>query len=381
MRDFAHSPEGQDTHVHALCELRQENKIIGWGIRAVKNAYYTQAIHGPFEIFDAGNFELDRGGVIRDLKIGFSTHGTLSPAKDNAILFPSWYSGTSKILEQAYIGAGRALDPSKYFIILVNQIGNGISSAPHNMAPPFNASGFPFITIGDDVRAQHKLVTEKFGLSELQLVLGGSMGAQQTYEWAVRFPDFVKRAAPIAGTARATPHNKLLVQTFKDAITSDPNWDEGWYSDCSDVHRGLKRHAKLFATSGFTSTLYNKEGWRSLGFASTDDFVTAFVEAHFVVQDPNNLLTMLNKWQDGDVARSTNGCLQTALSRIKARTAVIAIKEDAFFPLEDIQAEQAMIANSALKLVSSNWGHLALFGVDPGYNIMIDQHLKDLLAA
>jgi homoserine O-acetyltransferase len=346
----------------------------------MKNAYYTQAIHGPYDIFDAGNFDLECGGIIRDLKVAYATHGTLSPAKDNAILFPSWYSGTSKILEQAYIGAGRALDPEKYFIILVNQIGNGVSSAPHNMPPPFNGSKFPAVTIGDDVRAQHKLITEKFGISELQLVLGGSMGAQQTYEWAVRFPDFIKRAAPIAGTARATSHNRLLVQTFKDAITSDPHWDEGWYADPENVQRGLRRHARLFATSGFTPALYKSEGWRSLGFASPEDFVTAFVEAHFVVQDPNNLLTMLSKWQDGDVSRMTGGCLDTALARIKARVSVIAIKEDGFFPLEDIEAEQKKMPNSALKLISSNWGHLALFGVDPGYNATIDQHLKDLLA-
>ena len=61
---------------------------------------------------------------------------------------------------------------------------------------------FPRIRIGDDVRAQHKLVTEQFGIERLELVCGGSMGAQQTYEWAVRYPDMVKRAAPLAGTAQ-----------------------------------------------------------------------------------------------------------------------------------------------------------------------------------
>ena len=347
----------------------------------MKNSYYTPEVHGPYDVFDAGSFELERGGLLRDLKIAYATPGTLSAAKDNAILFPTWYSGTTKILEQAYVGPGRALDPSKYFIILVNQLGNGLSSAPHNTSSPFNAARFPSITLGDDVRAQHKLVTEKFGISELQLVLGGSMGAQQTYEWAVRFPDMVRRAAPIAGTARATAHNRLLVQTFKDAITSDPAWDGGWYRDGAAVHRGLRRHAQLFATSGFTPALYKSEGWRPLGFTSPEDFVTAFVEAHFIPQDPNNLLVMMSKWQDGDVSRMTGGCLATALSKIKARTSVIAIKEDAFFPLDDIEAERALIPSGTLKLVSSQWGHLALFGVDAAYNAAIDQHLTELLAA
>jgi len=343
----------------------------------VNNYYNSEEIHGRYDIFDAGVFELEGGGSLPSLKIAYSTLGTLSPSKDNAILFPSWYSGNTKILEQAYVGTGRALDPEKYFIILVNQIGNGLSSAPHNTSAPHNATRFPSVTIGDDVRAQHKLITEKFGISKLALVLGGSMGAQQTYEWAVRYPDVVARAAPIAGTAKASAHNRLLVQTFKEAITSDPNWSAGWYKEVRD---GLRRHAHLFAASGFTPALYKTEGWRSLGFESTEDFLTRFVEAHFAPQDPNNLLLLLSKWQQGDVSRMTDGCLKTALAKITSRVSVIAIKEDAFFPLEDIEDEQRMIPNSDLKVITSNWGHLALFGVDPSYNASIDDHLKALLA-
>ena len=81
---------------------------------------------------------------------------------------------------------------------------------------------FPDVRIGDDVRAQHKFVTEKFGLESLALVVGGSMGAQQTYEWVVRYPDMVQRAAPIAGTARNSLHDFLFAETLIDAITSDP---------------------------------------------------------------------------------------------------------------------------------------------------------------
>ncbi len=95
------------------------------------------------------------------------------------------YSGTPKAME-IFIGEGRPLDPTKYFIILSGQFGNGFSSSPSNTPPSFNMGAFPKIMIGDDVRAQHRLVTEKFGISELQLVLGWSMGAEQTYEWAVR---------------------------------------------------------------------------------------------------------------------------------------------------------------------------------------------------
>lgn len=342
-------------------------------------AYYGQDVHGPFETHDLGDFDLENGARIRNLSLAYATFGTLNADRSNAILFPTWYSGTSKILEQAYVGEGHALDPSKYFIILVNQIGNGLSTSPSNTPSPFGAGRFPQPTIGDDVRAQYRLITEKFGITRLALVLGGSMGAQQTWEWAVRHPDVVARAAPIAGTARETAHNRLLVETFIEAITADPAFDDGWYGEGA-VHRGLRRHARLFAASGFTQGLFNRAGWRDLGFTTTEDFVTAFVENHFLPQDPNNLLTLARKWRDGDVSRHTGGDLAAALGRITARTHVIAIEEDVFFPLEDLAAEQALVPDSALKRVSSPWGHLALFGVDGAYNAAVDGFLRELLA-
>lgn len=342
-------------------------------------AYYSPEVHGPYERYDLGDFELENGDRIPGLHLTYATFGTLAPDRSNAILFPTWYSGTSKILEQIYIGEGRALDPSKYFIILVNQIGNGLSSAPSNTPAPFGAARFPQPTIGDDVRAQYRLVREKFGIDRLALVLGGSMGAQQTWEWAVRFPDAVARAAPIAGTARETAHNQLLLDTFIEAITSDPAFADGWYAEGA-VHRGLRRHARLFAVSGFSQALFSRRGWSGLGFTTTDDFVTGFVENHFLPQDPNNLLVLARKWRGGDVSRHAGGDLAAALGRIRARTFVVAIDEDVFFPLADIAAEQALVPGSALKRVSSIWGHLALFGVDPGYNAAVDGFLSELLA-
>jgi homoserine O-acetyltransferase len=346
----------------------------------VTHAFYSQDLHGPYETWDLGDFALEEGGKIRNLTLAYATSGTLSPRRDNAILFPSWYSGSNKILEQAYIGAGRALDPARYFIVLVNQIGNGLSSSPHNTEPPFGGARFPRVRIGDDVRAQHKLVTERLEIDELALVLGGSMGAQQTYEWAIRYPGNLRRAAPIAGTARSTAHNRLLVESFIEAITGDPAWDDGWYDDARRVHRGLRRHARLFAVSGLTEAFFNRGVWKTLGFSSVDDFVTGFLERHFLPQDPNNLVLLASKWQCNDSSRNAGGDLAAALGRIEARTFVIAIEEDRFFPLEDIAAEQKLVPGSELKTVSSTWGHLALFGLDGSYNAQIDAHLKELLA-
>jgi len=132
-------------------------------------------------LYDLGNYDLEDGGMIPDCKIAFKTIGTLNGARDNAILVTAWYSGTTSIMEQIYIGENRAIDPGRYFIILINQIGSGLGSSPHNTPVPYGMSNFLRVRIGDDVRAQHRLITEKFGIEKLTLVFGCSMGGQQVW--------------------------------------------------------------------------------------------------------------------------------------------------------------------------------------------------------
>ncbi len=346
----------------------------------MNNPFYSQEMQGPFQSYPLGDWILEEGGTLRGATLAYATHGKLNKARDNAILIPSWFSGTSKVFEQAYIAKGRALDPSRYFIICVNQLGNGLSSSPHNTPGNGGRGNFPRIRIGDDVRAQHKLITEHFGISYLALVVGGSMGAQQTYEWAVRYPAMVRRAAPIAGTAQNTPHDFLYTESLIDAIKSDPGFKNGWYDSHTEVREGLARHALLWAVMGLSTAFYKQEFWRQLGFSSVDDFRTNLLEAVFTAMDPNNLLCQAWKWQHGDVARHTGGDLKKALGRITAKTFVMPIDEDMFFPPRDCRHEQKMIKSSEFRVLNSICGHLVVTGLDPDFLQQVDQHLKELLA-
>lgn len=346
----------------------------------IENPHYSPEVHGPYELFELGDFVLEEGQTLRDCKLAYATFGTLSPEKDNAILITTWYSGTHAIFADAYIGSEHALNPDEYFIVVVNQIGNGLSTSPHNTAGPLARAKFPRVRIGDDVRAQEQLLRERFGIEELQLVTGGSMGAQQTYEWAVRFPEKVKRAAPIAGTAQNTPHDFLYTQALADAITSDPGFQRGWYTDNAEVREGLDRHAGIWSVMGFSTEFFKQEQWRALGFASAEDFQVGFMQAYFGAMDPNDLLTMAWKWQHGDVTRHTDGDLESALGRVKAKTFVMPISEDMFFPVRDCEAEQKLVEDSELRVVESTAGHLGLFALEPGYMEQIDRHLGELLA-
>ena len=355
----------------------------------VDNPFYSHDFHGDYDVVSIGRLDLEEGGSIPDCQLAVTTFGTLNEAKDNAILIVTWFSGTHQIFRDVYVGPDRALNPERYFIVAVNQIGSGLSTSPHN-ASGANAdiamSKFPHVTIGDDVVAQEKLLREHFGIEQLQLVVGGSMGAQQTYEWAVRFPDKVLRAAPIAGTAQVTPHDTIYIQTLMDAITSDPGWNGGDYKSHEEVAAGLKRHADLWAAMGLSTEWWKTEGWRAPGwfpdqpFTSAEQFLGFLENMIWGVMDPDDLLCMAWKWQHGDVAKHTGGDLAAALGRITATTFVLPIDEDMFFPVRDCRAEQELVPGSELRVLEDLAGHLALFGVEPTWLPQVDRHLGELLA-
>jgi homoserine O-acetyltransferase/O-succinyltransferase len=145
------------------------------------------------------------------------------------------------------------------------------------------------------------------------------------------------------------------------------------------VRAGLARHARLWSVMGFSTEFWKREQWRALGFDSAEDFQVGFVDAYFEPMDPNNLLCVAWKWQQGDVSRHTDGDLAAALGRIQARTFVIPIDEDMISPVRDCVAEQELIPDSELRVVESMGGHLGLFAFEPGYIEQIDRQLGELL--
>ena len=146
-----------------------------------------------------------------------------------------------------------------------------------------------------------------------------------------------------------------------------------------DVAAGLKRHARIWTVMGWSTEFFRCGRHRVLGFDSMQAFVDQFMTGYFGPMDPNNLLTMAWKWQRGDVSRHTGGDLAEALGRIKAKTFVMPISHDMFFPPSDCVAEQQLIPNSEFRPVSSIDGHLALFGTDAHAIAEVDSRLRELL--
>lgn len=341
--------------------------------------FYNMQTQGPYETFNIGSLQLACGKTLENCKLAVATYGRLNEKKDNAILIPTWYSGTHKNVQDVLVGSGRAIDSDKYFVIVVNQIGNGLSSSPHNTHGEHCKGSFPDIAIADDVSAQHRLVTTNFGLTKLALVMGGSMGAQQAFEWAVRFPNMVERLATIAGTARTSDINKQFADANIVGLRTDPAFDDGNYTDASLVQAGLDQHARLMTLYGLSAKFFEQQHYRVLGFDSVQSFYSDFMSPYFAPMDPNNLISMLVKWRSADVSHVTGGDLAAALARITAKTLIMPINEDMVFPPSVCRAEADLIRNANFQATSSPCGHLGLFGIDSVWIQKIDEHLTELL--
>ena len=136
------------------------------------------------ETYSLGDFGLVSGGTIPDAHIAYKTFGDPSSP---AIIYPSWYSGAIQDNEWL-IGEDKTLNPKKYFIIITALFGNGQSSSPSNKP---DLKPFPDVLFYDNVKAQHELVKKKLGVKHARAVLGWSMGAGQSFQWATQYPDFM----------------------------------------------------------------------------------------------------------------------------------------------------------------------------------------------
>ena len=335
----------------------------------------------PYDVHEIPDFTLECGVTLRPARVAYQTYGTLAEDRSNAIVYPTWYSGRHWDNEWL-IGEGMALDPERWFIIVPNMLGNGLSSSPSNTPPPHDRARFPRISVRDNVESQYRLVTEVFGIETLPLVLGWSMGAGQTYQWAVSHPEMVQRMLPFCGSSRTSPHNRVFLEGVKAALTADAAFAGGWYRPDALPVTGLRAAARVYAGWGFSQAFYWDEVWREMGHTSLEDFLVGFWEGFFLDdRDPNNLLTMLDTWWNGDVGSTPGfGSTEEALASITARCLVLPAEKDLYFPPEDEQWAVGHIPSAELRVIPGVWGHFAGGGANPVDTAHIDAAVRDLLA-
>lgn len=306
-------------------------------------------------VFECGDLSLQRGGTLKNARIVYKTYGTLSPQRDNVIVYPTSYSAQHTDIEWL-VNVEHCLDPSRYFIVIPNMFGNGLSSSPSNAA---TKAGFPRITTFDNVTQQRRLLAELFGVARIKMVYGWSMGAQQAYHWAALFGADVERIVVNCGSARTAPHNFVFLEGVRTALHADPHWNGEYFT--AKPEAGLRAMGRIYAGWAASQTFYRRELWRGQGFTSLEDFLVRNWEANYLRRDADDLLCQLWTWQNGDISANDlyRGDLPMALSGIKARVLLMPSATDLYFQTDDNRAELPHIKDAKLVEIPSVWGHRA----------------------
>jgi homoserine O-acetyltransferase len=243
------------------------------------------------------------------------------------------------------IGAGRALDTRKYFIICSNIVGGcqgstGPSSIDPRTGRPYGLS-FPMVTIRDWVDTQ-KVLIDHLGITRLLCVMGGSTGGMQVLQWAVSYPDMVRLAIPIATTSRLSPQAIAFNEVGRMAIQSDPNWRDGDYYGKTLPRRGLAI-ARMIGHITYLSdrSMHQKFGRKlqdksAYGYNFRTDFqVESYLRYkgdHFVNRFDANSYLYITKAMDYFDLTQANGNLEGAFAGVKAKFLIISFSSDWLFP-------------------------------------------------
>lgn len=311
-----------------------------------------------YKVFELGNLALQCGITLPGAQLTYQTYGKLAADKANALLYPTSYGAHHMDIEWL-IGPGQILDSDKFFIIIPNMFGNGLSSSPSNMAEPFGMGRFPTFSHWDNVQAQRRMLDEVFGITHLALVYGWSMGAQQALHWGAIFPDQVDALCAVCGSARTSTHNKVFLEGVRATLTTDPAWRNGGFT--ARPVTGLRAMGRLYAGWAMSQAFYREGKHLELGFASLEDYLVRAWEANFLRRDGGDLLSMLATWYESDISNNEiyQGDLARALGAIKARAMIMPSRTDLYFTPEDAEAECQQMPNGEFRPIESIWGHRA----------------------
>jgi homoserine O-acetyltransferase len=284
---------------------------------------YPPPAQGDFIIKD---FRFESGEVLPELRLHYRTLGT--PVQDekgivrNAVLILHGTGGAgTQFLGEAFAGVlfgpGQLLDATKYFIILPDNIGHGLSSKPSD-GPH---ARFPHYTYSDMIVLQYRLLNEKLGVNHLRLVMGTSMGGMHTWMWGEMYPDFMDALVPLASLpVEIAGRNRMMRRMVIDSIRNDPEWNQGEYKT---QPRGL--------TSAIYTLLFMSSSplqWQKQAptCEAADKMFDQMVRSRLAATDANDMLYQF------DASRNYNP--QPDLEQIKAPLMAINSADDQINPPE-----------------------------------------------
>jgi homoserine O-acetyltransferase len=332
------------------------------------------------ETFDLGPFVLQRGLTLPKAHLAYKTYGTLNADKSNVILYPTSYGAHHTDIDWL-IGRGGILDPEHWFIIIPNQLGNGLSTSPSNLAEPYGLGRVPVFTNWDNVHAQERLLREVFGVTRLALVYGWSMGGQQALHWGAIHPDRVATICAVCTSARTSPHNRVFLEGIRAVLTSDAGYRDGRFIERPVA--ALRAFGRVYAGWAMSQAFYREKLWATIGFASLEDYLVRGWEGNFLRRQPEDLISMIDTWIQSDIADNAiyQGDLAKALGAITGRAIVMPSTTDLYFTVADSEIETALMPHAELRPIPSIWGHRAGNPIQSAEDhAMLRRAVQDLLA-
>ncbi len=295
---------------------------------------------------ELGDFKLESGEVILDCRVGYRTFGALNSDRSNAVLFPTWASGTTGQLASNF-GPGRLVDTSKYYVVAVDALGNGVSSSPSNSRRQPRMK-FPRFTVGDMVNTQHALLTRVLGLRHVRAVVGISMGGMQTFQWLVARPEFMDLGVPVVGSPRLAPYDLLLWQAQVDAIMNDPEWRGGEY-ERNPARSAEYEFGALLLT---TPEEFNRRMTREKLFKELEQAKAAKgFDANDKIRQDQAMMSL-------DVSGEFGGSMERAAAAVRAKVlVVVAARDHVVTPGPAV--EFARLLKAELLTLEGDCGHLA----------------------
>lgn len=270
---------------------------------------------GDQRFAELGTCKLDGGGAIEGCKLGYRTYGKLDATRSNLVLWPTWFTGTTKHLLDG--APDKIVDTKRYFLVLVDALGNGVSTSPSNSKTQAGTK-FPVFTVHDMVESQRRLVREVFGVTRMRAVMGISMGGMQAFEWAVAHPDEMDRIVSIVGSPQLGAQDLLIWKAELDTLDDSIAYDHGRYRGRPKIPGLQELHWSHLSTPA-----HRTQETSRAAFPGWDAEITA--DTSF---DWNDWHRQLEAMLAHDVARADGGDLAKAAARVKTKVRVIVAEQD-----------------------------------------------------
>lgn len=300
------------------------------------NSSYSQP---DLNIVNIGDFATTNGDVIQDCSIGYRTFGKLNDDKSNVVICPTWFMATSSDVIGSNL-LSNTLDTANMFVIVVDALGNGVSSSPTD------TTDFPELSIRDMVNAQHELLTNHLNINHAYMFYGVSMGGMQVLEWMVAYPEFMDKVISIVATPKVSFYDKLVWQSEVTLIE-----DAG--DDKEAIAYAMKRVKEIDLLATYTPAYLNTKN-------APEDFDEIMNKEYSNELDPMIWRSHSRAIVTHDVYKNEGVEIKNIDEVVKAEVLIIVSQQDHLVnPIYSVELAEAL--KSDLYELTGDCGHIAVF--------------------